>query len=136
MALLDITQIDSGVVAIEALASAVATNGAPTGTAGIAAQAVRDLLGTMPSSLRVAIISTAGSGVMTATLRLWQRMGALGWVMAKALNAGSALAETSPDSINYSEDITTPNTADRFYLEITAIGGTLTAVKGLLVVAR
>lgn len=119
--------------AIELLASATATNGAPTAAAGIDANLLRKG-GALPTKLRVAAISSAGSGTMTVALKLWMRLGALGWVVAKSLNAGSNIAETGADSIAYSEEVDVANTADRFYLEISAIAGTLTAVTGYALV--
>jgi hypothetical protein len=136
MALGDVTVIHSDAKAIELLASATAVNGAPAAAAGISADAVKQLLGLIPKKLRVALRSTAGSGVMTVTARLWQRLGALGWVPSESLNAGAAIAEAGTDLLAHSDEFDTLEGADRFYLEITAIGGTATAVTGYLVSAR
>lgn len=136
MALGDVTVLSPDAKMIELLASAVAANSAPSGAAGIEANAVKQLLGFIPKKLRVAVKSTAGSGTMTVTLKLWMRLGAVGWVVAEALNGGSAIAETGADSIGYSDEFDTLEGADRFYLEIVAIAGTSTAVTGYLVAAR
>lgn len=137
MALGDITVISPDSAAIELLASAIAANGAPSGgAAGLAANDVRAVLGVLPKKMRVAVLSTAGSGTMTATMRLWHHLGALGWVVASTINGGSAIAETGTDTIGYSEIVDILDVADRFYLEIIAIAGTGTAVKGELVLDR
>jgi hypothetical protein len=136
MAVGDITVISPDAAAIEVLASATVANGAPAGAAGIDANTLRSLLGCLPKTLRAAVQSTAGSGTMTATIRVWIRLGALGWVVAKALNGGAAIAETGTDTIGYSETVDVADTADRYYIELVAIAGTATAVKGLLVVSR
>lgn len=136
MALGTVTDLTGDAKAIELLASAIATNGAPTGTAGIDIQAVKALLGFLPKKLRVALRSTAGSGTMTATLRLWGRLGTLGWVPLVNLNAGAALAEVGADLLAFSEAVEAIEGVDRLYLEIVAIGGTSTAVTGYLVAGR
>lgn len=136
MAIGTVTTLTPDAAAIELLASATATNGAPTGSAGLSANALAQVFGTIPRKLRVAVVSTAGSGTMTCTLTLWMRLGSLGWVQAQKLNAGSAIAETGTDTIGYSETVDTLECADRFYLEIAAIAGTNTAVTGYLALAR
>jgi hypothetical protein len=135
MALGDRTDINSDAYALDLLLSAIAANGAPVGAVGIEANLLRGF-GLMPKKIRVAVISTSGSGVMTVTAKLWVRLGALGWVMAQQLNAGAAIAETSADGIGYSEPVDTIDGADRYYLEIVAIAGTTPAIKAELVVSR
>lgn len=112
---------------VEILASAIATNGAPTSNAGVEINALR-IKGAIPSTVRCGCVSTAGSATMTATLKVWFKTPA-GWIVAKSLNAGSAIAETSADSIAYSEDVAVI-AASRIYMEIVAIGGTSTAITG------
>ncbi|HEY1813014.1 MAG TPA: hypothetical protein VGG74_11775 [Kofleriaceae bacterium] len=143
MALGDVVQISPNATAIELLASAATANGAPSGAAGLDMNSVRTLLGDIPENgIRIAIISTAGSGTMTAQMRLWAELGSLGWVVVQALNHAAdpftavAIGETSSDKINYSEEVHAIAGADRLYLEIIALGGTSTAVKGELVIAR
>ena len=126
---------------IELLASAAATNGIPTTTAGISTDLLRKLSGMpVPDAIRVGVVSTAGSGTMTVTLRLWGRAGGL-WFRLKDLNASSAaphtavaIGETSADAIQYSEEVGGIAGCDRLYLEILAIAGTLTAVTGYAIV--
>jgi hypothetical protein len=142
MALNAVTQtIEHTAYAVELLASAVAANGIPTGAAGIATSAL-GAYGKIPDKIRVAVASTAGSGTMTVTLRVWLRAANI-WFRAKDLNASSAaphtavaIAETSADAIQYSEEVTGIACADRIFLEIVAIAGTLTAVTGYALVGR
>lgn len=129
--------------AIEILATVGAANGAPSGTAGISADTITALLGYMPEKFRIVVMSTAGSGVMTVTARLWHRLGSVGWTTTKALNASSAaphtavaIPETGTDTIAWSEEVSTINGADRYYLEIIAVAGTTPSFKGLIVVAQ
>lgn len=143
MALGTVTVLNQDASAIEVLASAIATNGAPTGTAGITAESVRALTGGMPQSFRVGVYSTAGSGTMTVAVRLWTRLGALGWVVAQpiaalstAIQTAGTIAETGTDTIGWTEVVNTIAGADRYYLEIVSIAGTATAVTGVLIVSR
>lgn len=130
----DITMADGKTPTIELLTSRTSVNGAPSGDAGIALAAFRALFGgRIPDGLPIALKSTAGSGTMTVSARLWIRLGStLGWFTAGSLNAGSAIAETSADSIQYSEVVDDLDHADRAYIEITAIAGTGTSVGGYL----
>jgi hypothetical protein len=124
---------------VELLASVTAANGIPSGTAGISTNDLR-VKGKIPPRIRVGVRSTAGSGTMTVTLRVWQRSGTI-WFRAKDLNASSAaphtavaIAETSADAIQYSEDVDVIAGADRLFLEVVAIAGTATAVTGYAIV--
>jgi hypothetical protein len=127
--------------AVELLASATAANGLPSGTAGIdIAQLNR--YGTIPDKIRVGVNSTAGSGTMTVTLRLWGRATGI-WFRLKDLNASSAaphtavaIPETSADAIAYTEEVSGVAGCSRLYLEIVAIAGTSTAVTGYALVSR
>ena len=142
MALGDLTTIiDGQSYAVELLASAAATNAAPTGTAGIAINTLGGL-GVVPKSIRVGVASTAGSGTMTVACRVWMRAAGV-WFVAKALAASATapqtagtIAETGADTIAWSEVVDLVNGADRLYLEIVAIAGTLTAVTGYAIVSR
>lgn len=126
---------------IELLASAIAANGLPSAGAGIDCNDLR-LSGKIPDKIRVGVNSTAGSGTMTVTLRVWGRAGGI-WFRLKDLNASSAaphtavaIPETSADSIKYSEIVEGVSGCDRLYLEIVAIAGTSTAVTGYAIVGR
>lgn len=142
MALGDVTILTPDASAVEILAAAAAANGAPTGTAGVAMQDIRSLFGGLAKKLRLITLSTAGSGTMTATMRLWIRLGAIGWVVVHAMDHAAdpftavAIAETGTDTIGYSELVEGLEAADRVYVEIVAIAGTSTAVKALLVASR
>jgi len=117
---------------IQLLDEETATNGAPSAaTDGVAVKAICD---------RAAVVlkSTAGSGTMTVTLKLWGYYDAMAaWapigVHATAatkgvLNAGNAIGETGADSLRHAEVVSGLLRASRLYLEVAAIGGTATAV--------
>lgn len=79
----------------------------------------------------ILVHSTAGSGVMTAVVRLWGFNTELGrWYDLGPLNGGNAIAETTvADSIAYAEGIAGLRPFSRLYAEIVgALGGTATAV--------
>lgn len=143
MALGTVTQIIEGTsYVVELMASVIAANGAPSGTNGISTELL-GRLGRVPTWLRCAVKSTAGSGTMTVTVRIWIRLGDIGWIVAKPFNASSsapqtavAIAETSTDAIAYSEVVEIPGAADRVYMEVVAIAGTNTAVTGYALVAH
>lgn len=127
---------------VELLASATAANGVPSGaSAGLATNEIR-IGGKVPDKIRVGVNSTAGSGTMTVTLRVWGRAGTV-WFRLKDLNASSAaphtavaIPETGTDSIQYSEIVEGVSVCDRLYLEIVAIAGTSTAVTGYAIVGK
>ena len=127
-------------VAFEVLASATATNSPPaSATAGIDIVKLRDAFGgVIPADLSLVCISTAGSATMTVTLKAWMRFGTLGAIATGAwcpvnINGGSAIAEAATDVIRFAEPLSLSGHADRLYIEIAAIGGTLTAVTCFLV---
>ena len=132
--------------AIELLASATATNSPPSGaSAGLATKALLRLFGGMPSVCTLLLYSTAGSGTMTVTCRLWgySEAGTVWTPMGfgadstkGVINAVSAIGETVTDGIRHSETVSLPGHFSRLYLEITAIGGTATAVTAQLVARR
>lgn len=152
MALGDVTTIEGDLIAIELLASATATNSAPaSATAGLSMDAVLGAFGgKIPDDISLVVTSTAGSGTMTVTLRLWQKFGTLGsqangtWCPAGVgtdagkgvLNAGSAIGEVSADLIRHCEPVFLSAHAQRLYVEITAIGGTNTAITVWLVARK
>lgn len=129
---------------IQVLDAATAVNGVPSGaTAGIA---VQDLIaGSSPTHGLIQVASTAGSVTMTVTLKLWGYLAASGvWAPIGTnatdanrglLNGGAAIGELAApgDTLRHSEVITAPWAVDRLYLEITAIGGTGTAVSAWIV---
>lgn len=145
MAIGDVTQIVPGsLYKVELLASATATNGAPSGgSAGIECNLLNGF-GRIPSTIGVEIVSTAGSGTMTVTARLWGYSGNNWFPLGNSsdgttkgvLNGGNAITECAADILRHMEPVNYPAFLTRLYLEITAIGGTSTAVTGFVRVAR
>lgn len=99
----------------------------------------------LPSDKMVVILrSTAGSGTMTVTARLWGFRADVGtWVPIGSsatadnrgvINLASAIAETTApaDQLRYADVVDAMWAFERAYLEITAIGGTATAVSAWL----
>lgn len=137
------TTLTPGLFAVELLASATATNSPPSGTsAGLAMNFLTTALGLVPNTLSLAIVSTAGSGTMTATFRLWGYLptpiaqwvplGPGGDTTKGTINEGNAIGETGSNQILHVEPVDFPAHFTRLYLEITAIGGTATAVTAWL----
>ena len=134
---------------LELLSAATATNSPPSG-----ATAGHSLRGTQPGKPQsytwyhrptgvVLVKSTAGSGTMTVTIRLWgynpttAKWHPLGSSTTEAdrgkLNNQSAIDEDNADELVHAEPISGLGTFSRLYAEVTAIGGTSTAVTVLLV---
>lgn len=143
MAIGDIVRIGDGNTSrIELLASAIATSAVPSGTVGLDFNYLRDL-GEVPAVSSILVKSTAGSGTMTVTLRLWGYDGAAWYPVGPGsdstkgvINVAAALGETDADSIRHSEVFNYPGLWQRLYLQVTAIGGTATAVTGYIVIRR
>lgn len=132
--------------ATKLLDQVTATNGAPSAaTAGVAMKDFnRPYVASREAS--VVVVSTAGSGTMTVTIKMWGYLAAASrWVpLGKnstaatkgILNDGNAIAETGTDSIGHAEPLLFAGHFDRIYAEVTAIGGTDTAITVWLVVPR
>ncbi len=126
---------------VELLASVTAANGAPSGgSAGLATSTLSALNAKWHERAKIAVASTAGSGTMTVTLRLWLYTGGT-WFAHQPLNASAtaphtavAVPETGTDAIAYSEDVPGLAMAERLFLEVVAIAGTSTAVTGYVLV--
>lgn len=142
----DTTAIGNGEVkVVEVLASATATNSPPSANAGVAVASLSQY-GLVPQKGALVIASTAGSGTMTATFRLWGKLPVASgiWVplgpgadaTKGVLNTGSAIGETGTDTLRHSEMVENLGMFERLYVEITAIGGTSTAVTAWMVVQR
>lgn len=127
---------------VQLLAAATATNSPPSGaSAGVPiGQDVLD--GGAPVYGGLFVASTAGSATMTVTLKLWAYIAAAAvWApcgtgtaaLRGVLNGGVAIDEIAADLIRHYETIGIPWAFDRMYLEITAIGGTDTAISAWLV---
>lgn len=118
------------------LSAATATNSAPSNTTtGVALPFVTDYA-------TVLLYSTAGSGTMTVTCKLWGYnlqlaqwfpLGTNATATSKGLlNEANAITETGTDTIAHAEQIQGLRAFQHVYLEITAIGGTSTAVSAVL----
>lgn len=131
------------------LVARTTTNSAPSGaSAGVALSALDQFIGaqTPIPQATLHVWSTAGSATMTVTIRLWGynsatgRWSPLGTSATAAskgiINGGSALDETGTDLIDHSEPVYQVSDFDRIYAEVTAIGGTATAISVSLVVPR
>jgi len=149
MALGDVTTYpDGSTKSIVLLASVTATNSPPSGAAaGLAISDISNLFNFMPSEAGLLLYSTAGSGTMTCTARLWgyHPIGDGMWFplgtgsasTKGTINAASTLDETAADKLRHLEPLALLGVAgSRLYLEITAIGGTSTAVTAEIVVRR
>lgn len=130
---------------IRILEGRTTTNGAPSSYAndGVDVGAILDsLYGTKawPSSCDVAVYTTAGSGTVSATIKLWcghPSLGSAGVYLAAGtgsssvagvLNGGLAFDEHAADVIGRVDTITNPGSFKKWYAEVTAISGTSTAV--------
>lgn len=150
MAIGAITTIEGDLTAIEILASAITTNNPPASlTAGVSVDVIKSAFGSIvPDDLSLVVLSTAGSGTMTVTLRLWGKWGTLaGLTSAGAwtplgtgadstkgiINGGVAIGETGSNTIRHAEPVSLTAHMERLYVEITAIGGTDTAITVFLV---
>ena len=116
------------------LASATATNSPPTLASDGVSLATSAIRGDRGLCL---VQSTAGSGTMTVTIRLWgysavpAAWAPLGYgadATKGVINDGAALGETGTNLIQHAELIDGLENFDRLYAEITAIGGTSTAI--------
>jgi len=143
MALLDTVTVGDK-VSLEILASRTTTNSPPTqsdATVGVACDAIKAAFGgKIPDALTLQIVSTAGSATMTCAATIWVYAGGkwgkpgLGATSAAKglLNGGSTIDEVTADTICHFETVDFLAHFERVYIEITAIGGTSTAVKALL----
>lgn len=139
------------------LGGAIATNGAPSGAAaGVPCNTDSPFsaghveTGTNyyrrpAAESTLFVFSTAGSGTMTVTLRLWGYLAAAGkWAplgtggdtTKGGLNAGAAIGETTADAIQHCEPFIYGGHFDRLYVEVAAIGGTSTSVDVWMVTPR
>lgn len=152
MALGDVTNIEGDLYAVEILASATATNSPPAAaTSGVALDAIKAAFGgAIPDDLSIVVTSTAGSGTISVTLRVWECFGTLAsqatglWCpigtgsdsSKGVLNGGAAIGEVSADLLRHCEPVSLAAHAQRIYTEIAAISGTATAVTVFLVGRR
>lgn len=132
---------------IRLLDGATATNSPPAtyAGAGIDIGAILDnLYGTKgwPSSCGLCLSTNAGSGTITGTVKLWAGILGIGAssagvyvaaspgtsTLAGVLNGGAAFDEHATDIIHRLDIIQLPRLAQKMYGEVTAIGGTGTAL--------
>lgn len=138
-------QVHSRNFVVRILEARTSTNSPPSSyaAAGIDVGAILDgLYGASgwPSSVDVAVYTTAGSGTVTATVKLWcghPSFGTAGQYIAAGtggasaagvLNGGSAFDEHAADVIGRADMVISPGAYRKWYAEVTAIGGTATAV--------
>jgi hypothetical protein len=130
---------------IKLLDGVTATNGVPTAGDKTVGHPLTGLgftgAGHSPPVDRVASVSlasTAGSGTMTVTVRLWVWVEAMSdWAPLGAdataanrgvLNDGNAIDEVDSDLLRHTELVTGLRNYSDVYAQVTAIGGTATAV--------
>jgi hypothetical protein len=89
------------------------------------------------NTANIVVWSTAGTGVLTVTVRLWfysshtgkwHPFGAGADGTKGTINAGNAMGETDADIVAHTEVIKDFQGFDRVYAQILAIGGTSTAI--------
>ena len=127
---------------IELITAATATNGIPSlSTHGVS---LNDFLKGCVAPVTGSLFarSTAGSGTMTYTGRLWgyhskpavwMPLGTHATATLKGvINEANAQGEVDADIIRHAEPIQGFGDFERLYLEITAIGGTSTAISAWL----
>lgn len=120
------------------LTAAIATNSPPTLSS--------DGFGRLAKKATLLVASTAGSGTMTVTIRLWgYNLTTAVWhplgpgtaaapdAARGVINAGNAIGEVAADKIQHAEIVDNLNAFAKIYAEISAIGGTSTAVSAWLV---
>lgn len=122
-----------------------ATNSPPSSASdGVDLNAIA-IAGNVSDSATLLIKSTAGSGTMTVTVKLWGYvadtaiadwfpLGANSDATKKGLvNNASAIDEHATDSLRHAEVLSFPGHFDRIYAEVTAIGGTSTTLSAFLI---
>lgn len=87
-------------------------------------------MGGAANEVTICVQSTAGSGVMTATLKVWGFQPELGrWFDLGQMNGGSPLEESKADTLSWAQVLQGACAFSRLYIEIVALGGTNTAIK-------
>lgn len=124
---------------VQVLTAETGTTAAPSAaTDGVETNSLK-VGGNVPDAATIVVQSTAGSGSMTVTLKLWgydtdsAKWSPVGTNATAAnkglLNGGAAIPEGPvADTINHRELFFYLGHFDRLFLEVTAIGGTATAV--------
>jgi hypothetical protein len=133
---------------LKLLSAATATNSPPSGaTAGFSLRSrqpgIDGAQWNGKSDGVILVRSSAGTGTMTVTLRMWgyspltanwHPLGTNATMASRGvLNQGNAITEDGSDILTHAETVTGLAAFTRIYLEITAIGGTNTAINAYLV---
>lgn len=136
----DVFVLLTGVTAANTVAlTAVTLAEAPTANQYLDLRPYRRTLGSIPDEADIVIYSTAGSGTMTLGISqlfvcsaVSLQGGPLGTGASDttkgAINAGTALGETSADRIFHRQRISGLSGVDGVQLQLGAIGGTATAL--------
>jgi hypothetical protein len=148
VAIMAIGSTTSGVfnTSVELMAARATISAAPAlVTDGLAVSALLPHSFLLPSTVSLFVNSTAGSGAMSVTARLWGYHPGVGdWMPLGigtddgkgVINAGSAIGESLNNKIRHTEPLDFPTHFTRVYLQLTAIAGTATSVEAHLSVAR
>lgn len=124
---------------VQVLTAETGTTAAPSAaTDGVETNSLK-VGGNVPDAATIVVQSTAGSGTMTVTLKLWgydddsakwSPVGTHSTAASKGiLNEGAAIPEGPiADTINHREILRWPGHFDRLDIQVTAIGGSATAV--------
>ena len=128
------------------LSGATSTNSAPSGgSAGVEVQALDIGNGNIPDQVSCIVKSTAGSGTMSCSIKLygyiadaaiadWFPLGVHQTDSSRGLlNEGNSIGESESNKIRFAEAVSYIGHFDRVYAEVTAIAGTSTAVSVFLV---
>jgi hypothetical protein len=134
--------VANGTFAISGMSGAAVDGAALRTRSPSDSNGLRDDQDDSKNPISLLVWSTAGSGTMTVTLRLWGYSSVSGtWhplgVGADStkgiINAGSALGETGTNTIAHSEVVYGLKAFERVVCQVTAIGGTVTAISAALV---
>jgi hypothetical protein len=131
---------------LSVLSSRDATSSAPSGaSAGVEVQGLAIGNGNIPDHVSCLVLSSAGSGTMSCSVKLfgyvadaaiadWFPLG-VGSVDANRglLNSGDSIGESEADKIRFSEAVNYIGHFDRVYAQVTAIAGSSTAISVFLV---
>lgn len=83
----------------------------------------------LADEITVLVHSTAGSGTLTASIRMWGYCAvAARWYNLGLLNGGTDIAESDTDALSHVETLDGMRRFIRLYAEIESLGGTNTAV--------
>ncbi len=108
--------------------SAATSSASPSGT-GYGDSTLGCAIPYLADQVTILLRSTAGSGAMTASIRLWgYAIKDAKWYNFGLLNSGTDIAEADTDYLSYVETIGGLRRFSRLYAEIESLGGSGTAV--------